>query len=67
MDNANHTGYKVTIDPGNGQVFQTSEGIPLCQLTMFMAEEQQEIGKIIECEGYGSTKIGGRMMNQTAK
>ena len=37
VDNGNKTGYRVIVDPGNGQVLHTSEGFPLKSLGLMHA------------------------------
>ena len=67
-DNGNKTGYRVTVDPGNGQVLHTSEGFPLKSLGLMHGGGLGGNWKDHGGAGCGILKIGvWKMTNQTVK
>jgi hypothetical protein len=68
VDNGNQTGYRVTVDPGNGQVLQTTEGIPLKSFGFIHGGEAGGHWKDHMRGGMWNHQDGGwKMRNQTMK
>ena len=68
VDNGNKTGYRVIVDPGNGQVLHTSEGFPLKSLGLMHGGGLGENWKDHGRGGMWHPQDGGwKMTNQTVK